>query len=82
MTKRIPEVPNLAIPDDERLVTRAEVLSEFRTSTSTLYGMMAAGKFPRPVMFGGAVRWVRKDLNAYKAQLIAARDNAPVQKGA
>jgi prophage regulatory protein len=44
--------------------------------TSTIYGMMSRGEFPRPIHLGPNTRgWVESEIDAYLERLIAQRDN-------
>lgn len=54
-----------------RVVRPAEVCERLGIGTSTLYAMMAAGKFPRPfVIFSGgrAVGWHEQEVEAWLQQ--------------
>ena len=55
---------------EQRIMRRPEVLETVGVSTSTLYGWMSSGFFPRPVRLGPkAVGWRSEDVQAW----IAAR---------
>lgn len=41
---------------------------------STLYRMISAGTFPRPVIIGGRSLWVEEELDEWIAERIAERD--------
>lgn len=52
------------------LLRRAEVEERFSLSRSTIYAMMSAGLFPRPINIGRrSVRWRLSDLEAWLEQV-------------
>jgi prophage regulatory protein len=55
-----------------------DVLVAAGVSRSTLYEMMEAGKFPKPVKPNDdrAVRWLASEVADWQKARIAARDNA------
>lgn len=60
------------------LLRRSEVRRRTGLSDSTLYELMSAGKFPRPVPLGGgrAVAWLEEEVNDWIDSRIAAREQA------
>lgn len=51
------------------LLTRPEVEAEIGLGRSTIYRLMAAGAFPRPLRIGRqAVRWPRSAIEKWKAE--------------
>ena len=62
-----------------RVVRPAEVCERLGIGTSTLYAMMAAGKFPRPfVIFSGgrAVGWHEQEVEAWLLQRSGAAEES------
>lgn len=52
------------------LLRRKEVEKQTALSRATLYRLIKAGKFPRPVSLGtGAVRWKQSDVIAWQSNL-------------
>ena len=59
------------------LIKLAEVKTITKLSTSSIYAMMAADTFPRPVKTGKrSVCWVLQEVQAWGADLVAKRDGA------
>ena len=57
-------------PPIDLLLPRRTVEKQAGISRATIYRMMAAGKFPRPVSIGtGAVRWRQADVTAWQQSL-------------
>lgn len=55
------------------LLPRKAVEEQAGISRATLYRMVKAGKFPRPVSIGtGAVRWKQSDVIAWQSSLVKA----------
>ena len=53
---------------EQRIMRRPEVLETVGVATSTLYGWMAVGRFPRPVRLGPkAVGWRSEDVQKWIA---------------
>ena len=53
-----------------RLLKRRDVEARVGLGTSTIYRMMAQGRFPKPRKLGGTcVRWVEADIEAWIADL-------------
>jgi len=66
-----------AAPSLERFLRRAEVQNLTGLGRSTIYDKMAAGDFPKPVpLTSGAVGWIEREVAAWQAARIAARDAA------
>jgi prophage regulatory protein len=62
----------------DTLLRVPDVLAAAGVSRSTLYEMMEAGKFPKPVKPNDdrAVRWLTSEVVDWQKARIAARDNA------
>jgi len=61
------------------LLRRPKVEARTGYSRSTIYAMMEAGDFPRPVKLGPrAVAWVESEVDAWISARIQARDDAAV----
>lgn len=53
-----------------RIIRRSEVLARIGLSSSTMYAMIAEGKFPKPMRLGKrAVGWKENDLDAWLESL-------------
>lgn len=53
---------------EDPLITRREVEAECGIGRSTIYRMIEAGKFPRPLRIGArCVRWPRSQIEQWKA---------------
>lgn len=51
---------------ESRIIRRPEVERRTQLSTSTLYRLMGAGMFPKPVKLGPrAVGWLEADINKW-----------------
>lgn len=48
-----------------RWLSRREVSERIGLGNTAIYGMIAAGEFPRPVKIGGATRWVEAEVDAW-----------------
>ena len=60
--------------DPNDLLTLADVIGRTRLSRPTIYRWMAQRRFPPPLkLSAGAVRWVRRDIDAWQASLTATR---------
>jgi len=57
----------------DRFMRRPEVEQTIGLSTSTLYEMMAAGKFPKPIKMGAASRWSAREVAEWQLQKVAER---------
>lgn len=71
--------------DDERL-SRAAVLKmlggDKPLHVSTLYRLMHADRFPRPVKLSTTcARWIRSEVEAALERMVAERDARPKQTG-
>lgn len=42
---------------------------------SRIYGLIGEGNFPPPVKIGASSRWIDREIDAYIAQLAAARNS-------
>lgn len=63
------------------LLRRPKVEARTGYSRSSIYAMMEAGDFPRPVKLGPrAVAWVESEVDAWIAARIEARDDAAVPR--
>lgn len=61
----------------QAILRRADVERATGLSRSTLYDLMATGRFPRPIKLGGkAVGWLERDILAWQRDRIAERDGA------
>ncbi len=49
---------------DTKLLNARDVCATFGISRATLYRRVDDGTFPRPIRFGGAVRWLPADIEA------------------
>ena len=66
------------VMEDMRLLNLKEVMDICKIGKSTIYALMGAGKFPRPVRVGGrAVRWRWADIQEW---LRSRPPTAPDQK--
>ena len=53
------------------LLRRKDVEQQVALSRASLYRLIQAGKFPRPLSLGtGSVRWKQSDITAWKSLLI------------
>lgn len=60
-----------------RLLRRREVERRVGRSRSSIYALIADGRFPRPVRVGArAVRWVEAEVDSWIAARIAEREAA------
>jgi prophage regulatory protein len=58
------------LPDDERLLSRAEVCQLMGLSFPTIWKMMCEGKFPRPLRISrNRVAWLRSEVLAHVRNL-------------
>jgi len=60
-------------PTVTRLMTLSDVLASVSLSQATVYRMIAAGEFPRPVKVGTASRWLSSEIEAWIDALAAGR---------
>jgi predicted DNA-binding transcriptional regulator AlpA len=51
-----------APPEDVRLLSKFQVLEITNKSYPTLWAMMVAGRFPRPVVVGNENRWISSEV--------------------
>ena len=66
-----------AVPDSE-MFTPADLAVFLRLSPRKIRSMRATGELPRPIQFGRAVRWRRRDVEAWLDRLAAvAQRHAP-----
>lgn len=62
--------PTTTLPEPERLMKLREVKHIVSLATSSIYRMMDAGTFPRPVRLSpGCVRWRQSDLEKWLESL-------------
>ena len=67
-------------PTPTRLLRRREVEACIGLSRSTIYALVAAGDFPRPVKLGPrAVAWVASEVSDWIHSRVAARENGGPQ---
>lgn len=61
----------------QNILRRPAVEALTGLSRSSIYALMAVGKFPRPVPLAGrAVGWLESDIAAFQERCIAERDGA------
>lgn len=60
----------------DRLLRIAEVTSQVGMSTSTIYKLMRAGKFPQLVEIEGMARWSYREIQAFIQAKKASREQA------
>jgi prophage regulatory protein len=59
------------------ILRRAEVERATGLPRSTIYEMMATGRFPKPVRLGArSVGWIESEVLAWQRSRITARDDA------
>lgn len=65
-------------------LTLRDVMALTKRGKTAIWDSVAKGRFPKPVKIGGSTRWVRSEVEAWLAGLMAKRDAAgpkmPVQK--
>lgn len=61
-----------------RILRRKKVEARTGLSRSTLYALIAANKFPKPIQLTGAqsVGWIEAEVDSYLRERIAASRNA------
>jgi excisionase family DNA binding protein len=64
--RRRPRAP-IAMPKDSTL-TATQVAAVFSCSTRTLRRLRQEGKVPKPIPFGGRLRWRRRDVEDWLAK--------------
>jgi prophage regulatory protein len=57
-----------------RLIRLGDVMARVGMRRTTVYGLIKAGKFPRPVKLGSASVWVDAEITDWIASLVASRD--------
>jgi prophage regulatory protein len=57
----------------DRFLRRQEVELIISRSRSSIYAMVAAGKFPKPARIGGSVRWSLREVESWVEARLAAR---------
>lgn len=63
------------VSQNRTLIRRPEVLRRVGIKTTTLYRLMSAGHFPRPVKIGvAAVAWVEDEVDEWIASRISERE--------
>ena len=61
----------------DRICRLPDVKAQTGLSRSTLYSLMAQGRFPKPIKLGErAVGWTEAEISAWLESRIAARDAA------
>lgn len=66
-----------------RVLRRREVQARTGLPTSTLYSLITAGRFPKPIKLGEkAVGWLEGEIEAYLQARIAERDAKSPAKAA
>jgi prophage regulatory protein len=65
-----------AADESARLIALPEILEKMRTSRSTLYLLVAKGRFPRPLKIGRSSRWVAADVAEFIANAVNAQRGA------
>lgn len=62
------------------LLKMPSLRGEYELGRSTVYDLMAKGKFPRPIKTGGTrgVAWIKAEIDQWVADRVAERD---AQKG-
>ena len=69
---RVRDRLTLAVMD--KLMTARDVMAAVRLSRATIYNLLAAGEFPRPVRIGSkSVRWRASDIAAWVDSLQPAK---------
>jgi len=61
------------IPNQKTLQRRPVVEQRTGLKRSTIYALMAAGKFPKPVTIGRSVAWVGEEIDAFIDERIQER---------
>jgi prophage regulatory protein len=65
----------------QTILRRADVERATGLPRSTLYEMMAAGRFPKPVRIGArSVGWIETEILGWQKARIAERDGSPKRK--
>ena len=61
----------------QRVLRRQKVQELTGLSRSTIYALMAGGRFPKPIKIAGAkaVGWLENEIAEFQAHRIAERDN-------
>lgn len=60
----------------DRFIRRQEVELIAGRSRSSIYTMIAAGKFPKPVRIGGSTRWSLREVESWVEARLAERQTA------
>ena len=67
----------MAKPDDDLRMLRIDrVLELIPVSRVTLYRMIKAGQFPKPVKLGGSSAWSNAEVRKWRDNLLLAREMA------
>ena len=61
-------------PTVVRLMPLRDVLASVGMSQASVYRMIAAGEFPKPVKLGTASRWVSSEIEDWIAARVAERE--------
>jgi prophage regulatory protein len=67
-----------------RILRIGQVMERTGHARSTIYALVAAGRFPSPIKLGDGVRasgWIESEINQHIAGLIAASRGGPSQGG-
>lgn len=59
---------NAASSHEPLLISAAEVARLLQVSTRTLWRQLSAGQIPKPVRFGGTVRWRVEEIRKWIAE--------------
>lgn len=70
--------------NSERFLRRPDVEHRVGLRRTTIYRMISAGEFPRPVVVGGASVWPESEVTDWMARQVARRNAAqtPPRRGA
>jgi prophage regulatory protein len=80
LSLKLPDASVPARPSHPDQLLRIEQLQEiFPFSRASIYRLIRAGKFPSPISLGGgrAVGWLRREVDEYLRERIAARGVSP-----
>jgi len=74
--------PDQATPLGRRIALSADEVAEaLGISRAHVWKLASAGRLPRPVRLGRAVRWARKDLEEWLAAGAPSRDRWEAENG-
>lgn len=61
---------------ERKILRRPGVLGKVKVSRSTMYAMIAADEFPKPIKLGPrSVGWVEEEIDAWLEERIKERDS-------